>query len=72
MARYTLTKEADGTVGVDATVRTRDAVPFYGYSPRLAPQDVRSGVVRLANLIAQARRDTRVTWAEARKAREVL
>jgi hypothetical protein len=69
VAKFKLTIHPQGLIDVEATVKTRDAVPFYAYSPLVNRSDVRDEVKRIALNIDDARLTSRMAWKGARKPR---
>jgi hypothetical protein len=70
VAKFKLNIHPEGVIDIEAIVKTRDAVPFYAYSPLVDPLDVRDEVRRIALNIADARLTSRMAWNGARKPRE--
>lgn len=69
MAKLTLERRPDGAYNIEVKITAKGAVPFYAFSPGLAPYDVGTEVQRIGNVLRQARAITRSAWVDASKGR---
>jgi hypothetical protein len=67
MAKLRLERRPDGAYDLEVKIQAKGAVPFYAFSPGLAPYDIAAEVKRIGNVLREARVTTRMAWAHASK-----